>query len=190
MGGLPHRTSRPCGTQTASLSSRCLSPKPDACVVLRAVTDGRAQIYGKYAAELTRFATGLMGPADADDVVSAAVVRSMYSVGWTKVRNHRAYLYRAVLNEAKSWHRGTFRRRARERLWLQGEVTTLEAPNPEVLDLLDGLSIKQRAVIVLTYWSDLAPESIGTLLGISEGTVKRHLARAREKLRERLRYED
>jgi RNA polymerase sigma factor (sigma-70 family) len=48
------------------------------------------------------------------------------------------------------------------------------------------LSIRQRAVTVLTYWSDLDPSSVALLLGISEGSVRRHLARARSRLKERL----
>ena len=38
------------------------------------------------------------------------------------------------------------------------------------------LSVKQRAVIVLTYWEDLSPSAVAQLMGISEGAVKRHLA--------------
>jgi DNA-directed RNA polymerase specialized sigma24 family protein len=32
-----------------------------------------------------------------------------------------------------------------------------------------ALSLRQRAVTVLTYWSDLDPGAIAQLLGISEG---------------------
>jgi RNA polymerase sigma factor (sigma-70 family) len=46
--------------------------------------------------------------------------------------------------------------------------------------------VKQRAVIVLTYWEDLGPSAIAALMGISEGAVKRHLARARSHLKEEL----
>ena len=50
-----------------------------------------------------------------------------------------------------------------------------------------ALSVRQRAVIVLTYWLDLHPAGIAGLLGVSEGAVRRHLARARAHLREVLR---
>ncbi|MGH9224089.1 MAG: sigma factor-like helix-turn-helix DNA-binding protein, partial [Acidimicrobiales bacterium] len=50
-----------------------------------------------------------------------------------------------------------------------------------------ALSVRQRAVIVLTYWLDLHPAGIATLLRVSEGSVRRHLARARARLREVLR---
>lgn len=52
---------------------------------------------------------------------------------------------------------------------------------------VDGLSAQQRAVIVLTYWQDLEPKAVAELLGVSEGTVRKQLARARQKLRGELR---
>jgi DNA-directed RNA polymerase specialized sigma24 family protein len=38
--------------------------------------------------------------------------------------------------------------------------------------------------VYLTYWNDLAPGKVSEWLAISEGSVKRHLARARAHLRE------
>ena len=60
----------------------------------------------EYADELTHFATGIIGPDDASDVVSTAVLRSFTSPSWPGVANHRAYLYRAVLNECRQLDRG------------------------------------------------------------------------------------
>ena len=45
------------------------------------------------------------------------------------------------------------------------------------------LSVRQRAVVVLTYWADLDPAAIAVMLDVSEGSVRRHLARARAHLR-------
>lgn len=75
----------------------------------------REEIYRCHAADLTRFAASLVGTAHAQDVVADAVVRAMWSRAWPSVRNHRAYLYRAVMNEAKMHHRAFARRTARER---------------------------------------------------------------------------
>jgi DNA-directed RNA polymerase specialized sigma24 family protein len=65
------------------------------------VAPSDAELYGKHAEELTRFATGLVGPQDAPDVVSAAVLACIFSKGWPRVENPRAYLFRGVLNEAR-----------------------------------------------------------------------------------------
>ena len=145
-----------------------------------------AETYEALAPELIRFATGLVGPIDAPDVLSSAVVKSLSSPRWPSVADRRAYLYRAVFNEAQ-----THRRRASMRPWK--EASTFSGPHwdvpnldPEVKDAVLGLSLRQRAVIVLTYWSDLDPAAVAVQLGISEGSVRRHLARARARLREAL----
>jgi RNA polymerase sigma factor (sigma-70 family) len=144
------------------------------------------EIYRKYADDLVRFATGLVGPFDAPDVVTDACLRSFSVPGWTGVANHRAYLYRAVLNHARSHHRSTLRRRLRE---LQAAVPEASSPpdvDVDVLVAVDRLSVRQRAVVMLTYWEDLSPGEVAARLGISEGSVKRHLNRARSRLREQL----
>ena len=143
-----------------------------------------AELYRKYAEELTRFATGLVGPSDAADVVSEAVLRCLSSPQWTGVRQPRAYLYRSVLNEAGRFHRGNRRRRSREERSATPEVVSQPELRPEVLAAVNRLSLRQRAVIVLTYWDDLKPGAIAELLHISEGSVQRHLARGRRRLKE------
>lgn len=141
--------------------------------------------YRRYADDLIRYATVLVGPADAADVVSDAVLAAFQSPGWPAVDNRRAYLYRAVLNRATSHHRSVARRRRRERVVaLRDERWTL--PPSESVDAhraLAALSEQQRAVVYLTYWEDLTPAQIATLLHVAEGTVRKQLARAREHLR-------
>jgi len=68
------------------------------------------EIYRKYSDDLVRFATGLVGPFDAPDVVTDGCLRAFRSRGWSDVSNPRAYLYRTILNEARSHHRSTLRR--------------------------------------------------------------------------------
>jgi RNA polymerase sigma factor (sigma-70 family) len=51
---------------------------------------------------------------------------------------------------------------------------------------LDLLPLQQRAVVVLTYWLDLDPASVAQVLGVSDGTVRKQLARARARLKEAL----
>ena len=145
-----------------------------------------ADLYGKHADELTRFATGLVGPHDAPDVVSAAVLTCMFSKGWSAVENPRAYLFRGVLNEARRHHRASSRRLAREHQAALPAAVDPPEVRPEILAAVMALSMRQRAVTILTYWSDLDPTSIALLLGVSEGSVRRHLARARSRLKERL----
>jgi RNA polymerase sigma factor (sigma-70 family) len=144
------------------------------------------EVYRKYADELTRFATGLVGPSDAADVVSAAMLRCFASPTWPSVHDQRAYLFRAVLNQARQVHRASLRRAVREANAARAESFQPPEPRPEVLAAVAHLSLRQRAVVILTYWADLDPATIGLRLGISEGAVRRHLARARAHLRKDL----
>ena len=152
-------------------------------------TTTMAQAYAGHAVELTRFATGLVGPSDAADVVSDALARLMASPVWAEARNHRAVLYRAVLWEARMHHRSRGRRLAREHraAGRAEEAYEMADISPEVAATVAALSPQQRAVIFLTYWEDLDVRAVAELLDVSEGTVRRQLARARKRLREVLR---
>lgn len=153
-------------------------------------TDRDGVIYREHAQELCRLASVLAGPSNAPDVVADAVVAAMSSAGWPQVTNHRAYLYQAVVNTARARARSDSRRAAREEKWVQaqpkGHTRLLVAPaddRHDVLRAVMALSPRQRAVIYLAYWEDMTPTSIAVLLGVSEGSVRRHLARARQCLR-------
>lgn len=142
------------------------------------------EIYRKYADDLVRFATGLVGPFDAQDVVTDACLRSFRSGAWPDVHNHRAYLYRSVLNQARSHYRSTLRRRLREMRAASPAFHWPYEVDIDVLAAVDRLSVQQRAAVILTYWEDLSAAEVARCLAISEGSVKRHLARARSRLRE------
>ncbi len=145
-----------------------------------------AEIYSEHAVELVQFATVLVGPGDAQDVVSSAVLRSLGSPGWRQVRNHRGYLYKAVANEARNLYRSESRRRNREVRMSEPIVVYLPELRPEVQQAVERLSVRQRAVVYLTYWEDMTDQMAADYLGISAGSVRRHLARARDHLRKAL----
>lgn len=154
-------------------------------------TDGESDdvvTYRRHAPELIRYATVLVGPDDAADVVSDAVIGAMRSPSWQAVEHRRAYLYRAVLNTSTSLRRSAARRRRREEL-VAARAPLAVAPDESSVDArraLAGLSAQQRAVVFLTYWQDQDPGQIAELMDVSEGTVRKQLARARETLRRTL----
>ena len=151
------------------------------------VDESMESAFRRHADELTRFATLLVGPGDAADVVSEAFV-SVFGAGAAhKFQNPRAVLFRAVQRRAVDHVRSTHRRRSRESLHVQRE------PTPGVMDdgtpararaVLSVLSDQQRAVVFLTYWCDLRPAEVADVLGVREGTVRKQLARAGRRLRE------
>lgn len=108
----------------------------------------------------------------------------MGSPKWSRVEKKKSYLYRSVFNEAKRFHRSTARRLSREKQSASGEAVQPVDVQPEVVGALGELSVQQRAVIFLTYWEDLSPLGVADVLAIGEGSVKRHLARGRRRLKE------
>jgi RNA polymerase sigma factor (sigma-70 family) len=145
------------------------------------------EIYRSCAEELTRYATGLVGPFDAADVVTDACLKAFAAKSWPDVLNRRAYLYRTVFSVAKDHHRSTLSRRLREMKTASPEAVYSQDIDVDVLRAIERLSMQQRAAVLLTYWADLTPDVVADRMGISAGAVKSHLARARKRLQEWLR---
>lgn len=153
--------------------------------MMTAVADP-TEVYRQHADELVRYATALVGPDDAPDVVTDAVMAAFRSPEWPRVANQRAYLYRAVLNRAHSVRRSDARRRNREARTALRPTTDPVGSSADAQRALAVLTAQQRAVVYLTYWDDLTPSQIAGVLDVSEGTVRKQLARAREQLRRTL----
>ncbi len=141
-----------------------------------------AEAFEKWGKDLMGYATVLVGVDEAEDVVADTFAGLLRSRGWVAADDQRGYLFGAVLNSARMHHRSMGRRRLRERR-AGGSSGWVAAPEPSLLSELAGLSPRHRAVIYLTYWEDLAPATIAEMLGVSDGSVRRHLARARQHLR-------
>jgi hypothetical protein len=113
-----------------------------------------AELYRKYADELIRFCSALVGPSGAEDLLAAAVVKALAAPRWAGVDNKRAYLYRVVLNEAYRARRDTARRLEREARSAGTEAVHNTAVDRDVVTALLRLSVRQRAVVFLTYWAE------------------------------------
>ncbi|WP_454728571.1 sigma-70 family RNA polymerase sigma factor [Cellulosimicrobium protaetiae] len=68
----------------------------------------------------------------------------------------------------------------------EAHTTHLPEARLDVVEALDALSPRERACVVLRYFSDLPVRDVAAQLGISEGTVKRYLSDANAKLAARL----
>ncbi len=143
-------------------------------------------IWRDHADAALRYATVLVGPDDAHDVVADVFVRISQSTGWSGVGNPRAYLLRAVTNRASDLGRQRARRARRELSALAPATTSGTEPALDLRRQIAALSLSQRAVIFLTYWEDMTVPAIADLLGLSTGTVHRNLTRARTHLRKAL----
>jgi RNA polymerase sigma factor (sigma-70 family) len=140
--------------------------------------------YRRHSDELIRYATVLVGPDDASDVVIDAMVR-VFASDVSAVSNLRAFLFRAVHHRAIDHQRAGSRRRRREASFqAQQADVTVDPIAADARTALRVLSLQQRTVVFLTYWADQAPADIAEVLDVSEGTVRKQLARARARLRE------
>lgn len=137
------------------------------------------EIYRKNKDDLIRYASVLVGPSEAEDVVSTVVLRILRKRPLDDLEEARAYLFRAVLNESRT---RLTRRRAGFRID-DYHAAPVSDPRPEVLEAVIGLPVRQRAATFLVYWSDLTIAEAAQLMGTGPGTVKRYLYLAKRTLR-------
>lgn len=142
--------------------------------------------YREHAPRLMRMAALLVGPADAGDLVADAVLRAVGSRRWSQIEGRGAFMMTVLVNEARRRALSDRRRIARE----QRTAPRLEYrdgdPWVELVAIVASLSMRQRGVVYFAYWEDLSIPQIASVMGISEGTVRRHLDRAKRQLRERI----
>ena len=148
-----------------------------------------ADTYARHSAQLMRMATALVGRDEAHDLVAETMQRVINRTGWTEVTNGGAYLTRSLIGAASDLHRTTNRRRAREaRAAGLGRQEQVEESSPvDVRRAMQAITPQQRAIAYLVYWEDMTIPDVASWLDVSEGTVRRQLARAKERLREVLR---
>jgi RNA polymerase sigma factor (sigma-70 family) len=133
-----------------------------------------------------RYATVLVGPDHAHDITVDAFLRVTRSDDWASIRNPRAYLIRAITNQAHDHRRQQARRWRRDLAALAPTTTPGPESNVDIHRQIAQLSVQQRAVVFLAYWEDMTEPAIAALLGLSTGTVHRNLSRARARLRKAL----
>ncbi len=111
--------------------------------------------------------------------------------GWHRLRNQDkalSYLKQAVVNRGRSVlrHRSMVQRNAPKPSpdmpsAEQGAMSLLE--RSAVIAALKALPDRQRQALVLRYYADLSEAQIAKTMGISQGAVKSHIARAMTTLR-------
>jgi len=138
--------------------------------------------YGKHAESLSRFAVSLVGPSDAPDILSVALLKVLQTS--SPIDDLHAYLYRCLHRAALQHWRTNRRRLSREDRVRAPSRIEDEYSDPSIATAMLAMSPRQRAVVHLTYWEDLTTSQIAERLDISIGTVKRHRTRAHQKLSE------
>lgn len=139
-----------------------------------------------------RLAWLLTGDRDrAEDAVGEALAKCLRRWRRQDVRDPRAYIRRAVVNEVNSgWRRLIREREGQQRRHGDdrgpGEPDEQVADRDAVVAALRSLPPRQRAAVVLYYYEGLSQQEAAEVLGSSVGTIKSNLSRGLTKLRERL----
>jgi RNA polymerase sigma factor (sigma-70 family) len=178
-------------------------PSPPPAVTAELLDQGAryAEVYERHRRRLTGLALLLCGNRDrADDAVASAFAKAWPHWRKGRVVDDGSYLTRAVVNEVRSIGRRLVRADAvLDRLSIgrssDGAPTAADigpavADRLAVVDALQQLPLRQRAVIVLRYYEDLTETATAAVLGMRIGTVKSQSFRGLERLRQLLAEDD
>ena len=148
-------------------------------------------LYQQYRVRIFRAVAGVVF----DDTAAEDLTQETFVRAWRARASYRggpeevgAWLYRIAMNTAVSWLRQQkLARLLPTRLFLRNDPGSESLEHVEHRHLADvalaALSPKLRAVVVLTYYSDLTRREVAAALGIPPGTVASRLVTAQEVMR-------
>ncbi|MGY1704147.1 RNA polymerase sigma factor [Geodermatophilus sp. SYSU D00697] len=179
------------------------TPEPDDAEVARRFAAGDEQglawAYERFAGQVHGMAVRAFGPGpDAEDVTQQTFISA-----WTGRAGYRpeqgplpAWLVGVCRHKiADTWARRDRQRRTTEAAMAQAQsapdpggplVDTTVADRVLLLDELDQIGQPQRGIIELAFFEDLTHAQIAARTGLPLGTVKSHIRRTLERLRNRL----
>ena len=160
---------------------------------MRIELEGRADaadlraVYTSDFASLVRLATALVGsPALGEELVQDTFARILERPPrLIAAEKMPAYVRKAVVNASRS----KVRRIVLERKHLKAERPVDEStngPDYELRAALMELPVRQRQCVALRFYDDMTVEQIAEVLGVSAGSVKTHLHRGLQRLRDTL----
>ncbi|HEX6036224.1 MAG TPA: sigma-70 family RNA polymerase sigma factor [Anaerolineales bacterium] len=164
-------------------------------------------IFAEFQPKILRYLTRLIGEAEAEDLTQEVLVKANNALPDFRGESQLStWIYRIATNAAMDRLRSPSYRRAvqtcsvsserevEDQNTFTGEKTPLPEPQifrKEMQECIQGfvqrLPENYRTVLVLSEFEGLSDSEIATALGVSPGTVKIRLHRAREKLKEELR---
>jgi RNA polymerase sigma-70 factor (ECF subfamily) len=154
-------------------------------------TEIRAFLHAEYprSVNAVAFVTGDLGAAE--DAVQEALVRAwIKSERGEEIGSLPAWVITVALNLARSrWRRVLVERRAARTMPSLNSVGDGDVDHVDIELALTELPRRQREVTVLRYFLQLSTEETAEMLGVSEGTVKNSLSKARATLAGQLRID-
>lgn len=160
--------------------------------LLAAVCDGSRRAFNllvdRHQQAVRNFLRRVAGREDADDVA-----QETFLAVWTQARRFRggaavrSWIFAIAWHKAKDVQRTWFRRRRRDARTIEAAAEHVgNVAEEEILlaQVLATLSLEQRAAIMLCLGHGLTSEEAAEALAMPLGTVKSHVNRGRERLRE------
>jgi RNA polymerase sigma-70 factor (ECF subfamily) len=166
----------------------------DDAALLAAVCRGSERAFNvlidRHQQAVRTFLRGLIAHEEADDIA-----QETFLAAWTHAGAYRggagvrSWLFSIAWRKAKGAQRGWFRRRTRDTAYHEAasgeQPTAMPAEDRLALEqALASLPLNQRAAVVLCLGCGLTHAEAAEALGSPLGTVKSHVLRGREKLRD------
>ena len=129
------------------------------------------------------------------DCVQTAMFRFVRKYGGSSQDSWRPLFFKILYNCMRDWHR----KQAVTRMfsWSSQEPETVAAHSPQpdrwldsedagnqLVKALSRLPLRQQQAFVMRYWEGFDTAATALALGVNQGTVKTHLSRAVQRLRE------
>lgn len=129
----------------------------------------------------------LKNTSDTEDIFQEVFLKyALSSVAFESAEHEKAWLIRVTINQCRDLLRSLLRRQTLP----IDDVAALASQNPEdnscVLEAVLRLPQKYKDVVYLHYYEGYSAVEIGRMLGKNANTVYTLLARAKEKLRQKL----
>jgi RNA polymerase sigma-70 factor (ECF subfamily) len=123
--------------------------------------------------------------------VGEDVAANVMALAWQKLDaipadREVAWLLTAARHVLSTTARGDVRRRSREQAAAHGSVPDIAGPVSEraaIADALAALSATDRELLLLCLWDEVSPADAARVLGLTPGTVRVRLHRARARFR-------
>lgn len=141
------------------------------------------QILEEYSDMVTRLCVVHTGNfSDAEDCYQNVFFKLFKKLKKEDIPNPKAWLIRVTLNECRSVLRYRLRKNTVDLNMV--DSFTEDGSDIEILDIIFRLSPKYRDSIYLYYFEELSIEEISKLTNTKVNTVKSHLKRGREQLKD------
>jgi len=148
------------------------------------------QLYNQYSGYALRTAYAITkSNNDAADIVQETFIKVYRNINqFDQSKPFKPWFYRILLNESRRYMKkqnkqGTVVESEQLMDYLHAEASRENEQNSDVLSILDLVSDRHRAVLVLKYLHDFTEKEIATILELNINTVKSRLYKARQRLR-------